>query len=196
MGEYITINNKQIKIGTCEDIYYARYEQIKRLQGLGKKEGDTPIYNLLNSRCGYRFRFPFPEEDNIEIGCFDNFNKGLKVELPNRYVIKETQEVDHNQKVTVQLQGKNKSFLIPCPYSVDWNPKIMQSTIEETLDMEIVQQRPFENALWTVCRCLYCGVLFRLPPLQAEYLARHLIEINKPIIAERILSGYAKNLEN
>ena len=61
MGEYaIRKSDRQsIKIGTCEDMYYLRYEDQDKV---------TPESG---SDFGYRWRIPFPSEDNILPGDYD-----------------------------------------------------------------------------------------------------------------------------
>ena len=61
MGEYaIRKSDRQsIKIGTCEDMYYLRFEDQDKV---------TPESG---SDFGYRWRIPFPSEDNILPGDYD-----------------------------------------------------------------------------------------------------------------------------
>ena len=60
MGEYAKHDGHEVKIGTCEDMYYLRLEDCRKVQ---------PIPNSLNpATCeGLRFRLPFPDEDNVQI---------------------------------------------------------------------------------------------------------------------------------
>lgn len=63
MGEY-AIRKKdgnRIKIGTCESMYYARYEQVKDITY------DYFSYNLF-------WRIPTPDEDDIEVGDYENWS--------------------------------------------------------------------------------------------------------------------------
>ena len=48
MGEYVKLNDQIIKLGTCEDLYYARYHQIKdNLTMMTKVDGnDEPAAYL------------------------------------------------------------------------------------------------------------------------------------------------------
>jgi hypothetical protein len=55
MGEYATYNGENIKLGTCESMYYLRADQRHLISGYRFDGGD-------------RFRFPFPDEDDIEPG--------------------------------------------------------------------------------------------------------------------------------
>ena len=62
MGEYAIrkSDRESIKIGTCEDMYYLRYE-----------DQDKVIPDEC-SDFGYRWRIPFPDEDHILPGDYDS----------------------------------------------------------------------------------------------------------------------------
>lgn len=74
MGEYAKRKSDgvEIKIGTCEDMYYLRYEDRGKV---------SKIPNSLDpSDCdGLRFRLPFPDEDNILPGQYEDYNRGLRL---------------------------------------------------------------------------------------------------------------------
>lgn len=77
MGEYAIRkdNNQAVKIGTCEDMLYLRFEdrhRIKRLRG-----------NLDPARDpkGLRFRVPFPDEDGQGPGFGEPFRTLLLVDF-------------------------------------------------------------------------------------------------------------------
>ena len=58
MGEYAKHKGEEIKIGTCENMYYLRFDQrhkVKALPGNVDPNG-ADAYAL-------RFRFPWPNED-------------------------------------------------------------------------------------------------------------------------------------
>ena len=40
----------------------------------------------LNPTIGWRFRFPFPEEDGVNLGCFEDYDKGVVVAAPRDMV--------------------------------------------------------------------------------------------------------------
>ena len=66
MGEYAKLKTtgEDVKIGTCENMYYLRFEDRYKV-----------IYDL--SFDNYRFRLPFPDEDNIGIGNYNNYDRGI-----------------------------------------------------------------------------------------------------------------------
>ena len=62
MGEYALrkSDRESIKIGTCEDMYYLRYED------------QDKVIPESGSDFGNRWRIPFPSEDNILPGDYDS----------------------------------------------------------------------------------------------------------------------------
>lgn len=70
MGEYAEHNGQQVKIGTCEDMYYLRPDQVDEIRGY-RFDADTLAV--------IRFRFPFPDEDGIEPGRFADYSRGVRV---------------------------------------------------------------------------------------------------------------------
>jgi hypothetical protein len=72
MGEYAGFNGEKIKIGTCESMYYLRFEDRSRV---------TKLPNNLNpsTEAGLFFRLPFPDEDEIGPGSYPNHNRGYRI---------------------------------------------------------------------------------------------------------------------
>jgi len=66
MGEYAKLKTtgEEFKIGTCENMYYLRLEDRYKI-----------IYE--SSFTGCRFRLPFPDEDNNEIGNYNDYERGI-----------------------------------------------------------------------------------------------------------------------
>lgn len=77
MGEYAIYQGREVKIGTCENLYHLRWEQAHLV---------TPAAHSLDpiaERAVVRFRFPWPDEDGQEpgeLGRGDPF-RGLVVAL-------------------------------------------------------------------------------------------------------------------
>ena len=69
MGEYAIrkSDGESIKIGTCEDMYYLRYEDRCKVT---PEEG---------SGFGYRWRLPFPDEDCIRPGEYGSGFRGIEL---------------------------------------------------------------------------------------------------------------------
>jgi hypothetical protein len=66
MGEYAKLKttSEEVKIGTCENMYYLRFEDRYKV-----------VYD--SSFTGYRFRLPFVDEDNVGIGNYNDYDRGI-----------------------------------------------------------------------------------------------------------------------
>lgn len=72
MGEYAMHQGQEIKIGTCEDMLYLRWEdryQVQPLRGNVDPGVDT----------GLRFRLPFPDEDHLSPGYYTDAFRGQRL---------------------------------------------------------------------------------------------------------------------
>lgn len=73
MGEYAKYNGREIKIGTCESMYYLRWDDRRRV---------TPMSGSVNpaSTPGLFFRLPFPDEDDIGPGGrYEDYRRGYQL---------------------------------------------------------------------------------------------------------------------
>lgn len=78
MGEYASYRGQSVKIGTCEDMYYLRYDQRYHVQ---HKSGNVdPVHDAGD----LRFRFPWPDEDHLTPGSntfHDNgYHRGVSID--------------------------------------------------------------------------------------------------------------------
>jgi len=108
MGEYAKLKatGQKVKIGTCENMYYLRFEDRHKV-----------IYDY--SFTGSRFRLPFPDEDNIVIGNYNDYDRGIDL-IP--YYDEELQTCiyfddiykEHYQehKGLIQLKHENSGLMI------------------------------------------------------------------------------------
>ena len=63
MGEYVKIEGKPVKLGTCEDLYYYTRTELERLLPMAEEvPGNLPPLQYLEPSHGWRYRFPFPDE--------------------------------------------------------------------------------------------------------------------------------------
>jgi len=108
MGEYAKLKTtgEEVKIGTCENMYYLRLEDRYKV-----------IYDC--SFTGCRFRLPFPDEDKIEIGNYQDFNRGIDLiyhydEETESYSYFDDIYKEHYQehKGLIQLKHENSGLLI------------------------------------------------------------------------------------
>ena len=78
MGEYAKRKSDgvEIKIGTCEDMYYIRFEDRFKVLPL---DGSVDISREPE---GSRFRLPFPDEDGIKPGEYEDHNRALRLYKP------------------------------------------------------------------------------------------------------------------
>lgn len=204
MGEYATrlSDGEEIKIGTCEDMYYLRWDQVDQVRG---------AYSLTSPETlqAVRFRFPFPDEDGTAPGDFDDYDRGIPV-----WGVKAPEGIDHRQVQFVASAGYN--LCIPCPEGAPGATPGMSTTVGGLTvhrngwkgAVRIVQQRWWNGQLVTVCVCGACGARYRLetramalPVL--EYLAREAAQRDSDgadgswyrQIAARILAGYGAPAE-
>lgn len=154
MGEDATYNGKTIKIGTNENLYYLRADQI------GKVSSEILTPRILPE---LQFRFPFPDEDKNEPGDFDDNDRGFAVwgyEVPRM--------VNHNKiqfKATAGILA-----MLPCPFSDDGIVFSEANKIKYMFNgfsgpVRIVQQRIWEGHWVTVLACGCCGAKFWLPTI-------------------------------
>ncbi|WP_410220787.1 hypothetical protein [Pedobacter sp.] len=69
MGEYVRYRGKDVKIGTCECLYYVSYD--KYLTYARERYGTSDLEYIpfyLQIEQGFMFRFPFPDEDRLPFG--------------------------------------------------------------------------------------------------------------------------------
>jgi len=210
MGEYARVKGSgaEIKIGTCEQMYYLRADQIGAVWAQpGNVDPDRDRFD------GIRFRFPFPDEDATAPGDFAEHDRAFRVEG-----VAQPAGVEH---YSVQFSARNGYLVsLPCPESLA-DFKLADGTPVHRNgyggSWGIHSQRFLrEDAdgperLVTVARCLGCGALWRLhtwadaqPVVVAlraqadEYERREAAELpaygatprTLHAIAERIAAGY------
>jgi hypothetical protein len=73
MGEYAKLGNQTIKIGTCEDMYYLRYDDRYRLVHISGNINPCSFTDII----GCRFRIPFPDEDTNGPGGYEDYSRSL-----------------------------------------------------------------------------------------------------------------------
>lgn len=202
MGEYAKYGGEEIKIGTCENMYYLRADQACMVQALPGN-----VDPVKDAGEGIRFRFPWPDEDGQAPGSFERYERSVTI-----YGVPLPEDFDHD---TVQFTSGN-GFLtsLPCPLSKAGQEAAEKAGIKihkngYAGDFQITQQRLFEGNLVVIGRCGGCGAKFRLPTMAeaAKVVEVCLAEADKRIngvesqkdpvqarwwmaIAERILAGY------
>lgn len=196
MGEYV----KDIKLGTCENLYYTTFQELKRRTNKG-----FPAQEYLEPKNGFRYRFPFPDEDHKNMfGKYEDYNRGVLITIPKFREI----EINHDKMffrsdMNPQLKGLRPfGFYIPCPQKDDGITPIFDwDHIKNVHMFEIVQQKQVDGQLQTVIRCPYCGELCRLslPEISkiVEYMRSspqgYFTDFQKEVI-EIALKGYVDGI--
>ncbi len=206
MGEYVKYQGQEIKLGTCEDLYYARLGQLEAAVAVGVLEGLDGNLNpteYLDPKNGWRYRFPFPEEDDIDMGDFKDYNKGLVIQLqPEDYGIIEGMEHNDTWHSCHVNHAYNVNVAHPCPQSPDFSKVAKHSPIDWRI-VEITQQKQINGEVWTIIDCPYCIGKARIDKEDALKLV-HSIEVgyincrdatdsNKEYyqkVIDRIMAGY------
>lgn len=190
MGEYAKYKGEEIKIGTCEDMYYLRYDQAALVR---PKRGNT---DPVRDRADLRFRFPFPDEDSIEPGQFRDPFRSVRINAPMDW-----EGIAHN---TIQFRNERGLLVnLPCPEGTDNPHNIMKNGYPGNIGIK--QQRWVNDQLVVVCECGSCGALFRIPTLEQasqliESLRARAIRDSEPesgfftLIADRIEAGYLQSV--
>jgi hypothetical protein len=184
MGEYAIYDGHEIKIGTCEDMYYLRPDQRHLVQS-----------STLRDLTAIRFRFPFPDEDSRVPGDFDDHDRGLTVwgsTVPDG--------VEH---YLVQFKADAGILVsLPCPYSAAAKASAITYHFNGFRGpARIVQQRVWAGVWATVMDCGPCEARLRLPDLDAarpllDAIGRQIATADRDTaamwrsIADRVERGY------
>ena len=111
MSENALYNGERVKIGTCQDMYYLRYEQ--RSQVVPVPGSVDPVKDAAE----LRFRFPWPSEDHIAPG-FEECGGGYKAVHVPGFVA--PGDVEHGKVQFIAQIGYN--VCLPCPESSAYEP--------------------------------------------------------------------------
>jgi len=150
MGEFIRYRGTEIKLGTCEDLYYATYPKYiaaLEAQVLFRSEWNGSPEEYAKPDAGFRFRFPFPDEDHLSLGSIEyDFSRGVRIELdisvcepPENCDIKEgCFEMEITQQKLVFRESDKKLCL-----ALVWrDPKTRHSfRVEEDTDIKNILQQ-------------------------------------------------------
>lgn len=161
MGEYAMRNDgTEIKIGTCEQMYYLRADQVHLVR---------KVPNSLDPRSAkiagaIRFRFPFPQEDNVKPGDFEDFDYGLGL-----YGVEVPEDIEHSSlQFTRNYPCSNGLLLsVPCPRSKEGKASGLKFGYNGySGPVHIHSQRLVDGKLMLVLRCGDCHALWRVTTLE------------------------------
>jgi hypothetical protein len=152
MGEYAIrkSDNTEIKIGTCETMYYIRYEDRYNVK--------TMENNIdCSKETGLFWRIPFPDEDNIKIGDYEPYYRGHLLYLFSGF---KAEDADKD-KGTIQLLHKSGLMLNVTCYHGEKLPK---STAEikpfwngrDPNAYELISVKNNPTEIRYVVRCKFC----------------------------------------
>ena len=147
MGEYAKYKGEEIKIGTCEDMYYLRFDQrhdVEHVHGNVNPASDDAM--------SIRFRFPWPDEDHIEPGgAFENYNRSVAVYVPM------PDGVDHS---TVQFVAQAGYLIsLPCPEGTP-DARIHRNGFSGAVKL-VRQKLLADGRLVPILMCGGCGAMWR-----------------------------------
>ena len=185
MGENAEYNGEEVKIGTCENMYYLRWDQrhlVKPLRG-NVDPADPAVLDVI------RFRFPWPDEDGTEPGQFRDHDRALAL-----YGVTLPDGVKHEMVQFCSRSGFR--FSIQCPqdpaaakppgtvYKNGWRGDVL-----------LCQQAWRGGRLVPIAKCGGCDCLFRLEDpdsLRPALDALRRVKREFPsAIADRIEATYA-----
>ena len=165
MGEYAKRKSDgvEVKIGTCEDMYYLRADQAAMVAPL-----TGSVDPAGRDRHGLRFRFPWPDEDGTPPGEFQEYGRTVPVD------VRVPSGVEHRRVPFTASAGYLMS--IPCPEGSMWRDNFHGAPIHRNGfrgSVLLVQQKLLRDGrLVPVCGCGGCGALFRVEePTEIEALA-------------------------
>jgi len=149
MGEFAKrkTDGQEIKIGTCETMYYLRYDDRHNVEPVQGSLNPGKEFNLF-------WRLPFPDEDNIKPGEYKDFERGeiLKgfkdpetIEDPGYISLKHW---ENELRVSLKCYHGEKIPEGNEDLKVFWN-----STPD---NYELVHIKNTENQMRFVVKCLHC----------------------------------------
>lgn len=195
MGEYARFEGRQIQIGTCRTMSGLRAGQATLVV---KEPGSLdPVGNADR----LLFRFPFPDEDQVLPGDFEDYDRAVVV--PGLADLGGGAE----HRSARFVAGSGHWVVLPCPMSLEGKagePKVWGHPYDVTA-AGISHQRVWNGHLALVCQCTGCGVRYRLEELED---AKPVIEACRwaasfdkdpgsdwwSAVADRIEEGYAAPL--
>lgn len=164
MCEMIKYKGNTIKIGTCENLYYATYADLKdNADYLEQVGGNAAVEDYLNEKYGFRYRFPFADE-KPSIGCYTLYERGFLVKIPRARLKNPAIQIYHNRTFTrnENVPGFAYGFYTPCPTQQSDEIELMDwSNLRDHLIFELFQQKQVGGHLETIVRCPFCNNLSR-----------------------------------
>lgn len=176
MGEYARrlSDGEEIKIGTCEDMYYLRADQRRLVAAIPHS------LNPNTQAVGLRFRFPWPDEDRILPGGGEFHDNGYRRAITVDGV--DAGDVEHHN---VQFTAPGYVTSLPCPEGPAATHGLNVHRNGFAGAVQLVAQKLLDDGrLVPVMRCGGCGSMWRIEePAEIEALA----------VAFRVMGDKRKN---
>jgi hypothetical protein len=161
MGEYANVNGSYTKIGTCENMYYLRYEDRMKV---------SPVSGNIDprTRLNLRWRLPFPDEDEVQIGYYEPYLRGIRLSrfVKSHIPIYDGYEDYYDESLadaTGLIQVHHECGLLvnlPCYHGI----KLPDNTKEvkfhwngKSHSLELVMVKNTETGVRPVIRCKHCN---------------------------------------
>lgn len=158
-------DGQRIKIGTCESMYYLRFDQRGDVDYPWPALSDDP-----DKLDPFLYRFPDPREDGIKPGEYESAWGGIKLSMPGYWSTFEPGSVDHGA-IQASVPRHGYLFNLPCP---EGNPDLYKGPYAKapqlhrnggTTTVIVTAQRWYAGRLVLVVSCAGCDRSIRLPEL-------------------------------
>jgi hypothetical protein len=158
-------DGQNVKIGTCESMYYLRFDQRDQVDYPWPALSDDP-----ETLDPFLYRFPDPREDGTDVGEYESGWGGVKLSIPGFWAGFEPGSVDHG---IIQATARDGYlFNLPCP---EGNPELYKGEHGKgprahrnggTTTVIVTAQRWYAGRLVLVIDCAGCSRSIRLPELK------------------------------
>ena len=165
MGEYAKRNSdgEHVKIGTCECMYYLRYEDRNKVSPLPGSLNPNTELNLY-------WRLPFPDEDRLLPGEYEEYKRGLRLykmvpdgrgrEWAEDFTLSD--EGDDLNPGIIQLHHKEAGLLlnVPCYHGMklpEVGPGMKAFWNGKGHSFELSSVKNTSEGVLPIIRCRHCG---------------------------------------
>jgi hypothetical protein len=193
MGEYAIrkSDEQEIKIGTCEDMYYLRFEDRFKVRALS---GNV---NPATDASGLRFRLPFPDEDNVIPGEYEEYNRSVPLVRHSSFGSDRfTDDSIASDAGIIQLTHPSGLLVnVPCYHGVKlpdvgkdckvfWNGKGYSLALYQLRPIRVANDSGVERyQVFPVVHCIHCGHAWRYTWADiADYLPKDMRARLQPYI--------------
>jgi hypothetical protein len=181
MGEYAKrkSDGTEVKIGTCESMYYLRYEDRNKVKKIPNSLDASREKNLF-------WRIPFPDEDAVQVGEYDDYSRSERLYKPGKYGAEDfTDKETIDSPGTMQMRHESGLLVnVKCYHGEkipEGNDDFRPGWNGRSWFYELAHIKNLENGeVLPVVRCRHCGQMWRyswaeiLPFIQDKILKARL----------------------